>query len=79
MTGKIVYLSDAPQSGEVQLFDDEPDVLTVPHVAQLLSVAPATVRREIARGKLESIHVGSNVRVTKLALLRYVEGVQDDE
>ena len=77
MPSKIVYLSDAPHSGEVRLFESEPDVLTIPHVADLLSVAPATIRREIARGRLESVHVGSNVRVTKKALLRYIEEDND--
>ena len=72
MTGKIVYLSDVPSASETRLFDGVPDVMDVGQVAELLGVVPMTVRREIARGCLESIRVGTRVRVTKTALLRYV-------
>ena len=72
MAGRVVYLSDTPAPEAVQLFDREPDVMSVPKVAELLDVSPITVRREIARGNLEVIHIGSAVRITKTALLRYV-------
>ncbi len=72
MVGRVVYLSDTPAPGAVQLFDCEPDVMSVPKVAELLDVSPITVRREIARGNLEVIHIGSAVRITKTALLRYM-------
>lgn len=76
MGGRVVYLTDVPSAGDVKLFDGEPDVMKVTKVAELLGVVPATVRREIARGRLESIHVGTSVRVTKTALLKYVGEVQ---
>lgn len=60
---------------EPSLFADAPDVMNVAQVSDLLGVVPATIRREIARGRLECIHVGSCVRVTKTALRRYVEEV----
>lgn len=72
MAGQIVYLSDVPSASETRLFDGVPDVMDVGQVAELPGVVPMTVRREIARGCLESIHVGTCVRVTKTALLRYV-------
>ncbi len=72
MTGKIVYLSDVPTTGETRLFDGQPDVMDVKQVAELLGVVPMTVRREIARGTLDCIHVGTRVKVTKTALLKYV-------
>ena len=70
--GRVVFLTEVPQANEVHLFEDQPDVLDVPQVASLLGVVPATVRREIARGALACIHVGTRVKVTKTALLRYV-------
>lgn len=71
--GRVVYITEVPKANEVKLFENEPDVMKVPQVADLLGVAPATIRREIARGRLDVIHVGSAVRITKTALLRYVE------
>ena len=70
--GRIVYLTEVPTANEVHLFDDQPDVLDVMQVASLLGVNHTTVRREIARGALACIHVGTRVKVTKTALLRYV-------
>ena len=70
--GKILYLSEAPDAGQVQLFSDEPDVMSIPRAAGLLGVSPDTIRREIARGNLECSHVGSCVRITKTQLLRYL-------
>ena len=75
--GQIVYLSPIAPDGCPKLFQDEPDILAVSDVARLLGVVPATVRREIKRGSLESIRVGTCVRVTKSALLRYVGEVQE--
>ena len=72
MEGRVVYLTEVPSANEVHLFDNQPDVMGVNQVAELLGVVPATVRREIARGALACIHVGTRVKVTKTALLRYV-------
>jgi len=72
MAGRIVYLSDVPSAEGAGMFGDVPDVMDVGQVAGVLGVVPMTVRREIARGRLESIHVGTRVKVTKAALLRYV-------
>ena len=75
MGGRLVYIPDPEPSqgaGSVELFAGEPDVMDVRRVAEVLGVAQATVRREIARGSLSSIHVGTRVRVTKTALLEYV-------
>ena len=72
MTGRVVYLSEIPVKTDVVLFSQEPDMMDVPRVAEVLGVSEATVRREIARGVLQCVHVGSRVLVTKKALLRYV-------
>ena len=71
--GRVVYLTEVPQSNEVKLFEHEPDVMTKQHVADLLGVTLKTISREIQRGRLECFHVGTRVRITKAALLRYVE------
>jgi len=73
MSGRVVYLTDVPSAGSVELFADVKDVLDVREVADLLGVVPATVRREIARDRLQHFHIGTRVKVTKKALLEYVE------
>lgn len=70
---KVVYITEVPKADEIRLFENEPDIMNVQQVAQLPGVVPATIRREIQRGSLECIHVGKSVRITKIALLRYVE------
>lgn len=72
MDSKVMYLTEVPVPDGSQLFASEPDVMTVSHVSKLLDVAESTLRREIARGRLETVHIGSCVRVTKTALLRYI-------
>ena len=72
-TGRIVYLSEVPTDAPPQLFADQPDVLDVAGVARLLGVAPKTVYREVAKGRMECVHVGSRVRITKPQLLSYLE------
>ena len=62
-----------PQSNEVKLFENEPDILTKQQVADLLGVTLKTIHREIQRGRLECFHVSTRVRITKKALLKYVE------
>lgn len=64
---------------ETELFASQPDVMSVPKVAELLGVNAQTVRREIARGRLECIHVGKAVRVTKKQLLEYVGEVTSND
>ena len=71
--GRVVYITEVPQANEVKLFENEPDILTKQQVADLLGVTLKTIHREIQRGKLECFHVGTRVRITKIALLKYVE------
>ena len=70
--GRVVYTTEVPQSNEVKLFENEPDIMTKQHVAILLGVTPKTIDREIQRGRLECFHVGTRVRITKTDLLKYV-------
>ena len=76
-TGRIVYLSEIPADEPPRMFADEPDVLNVRRIAELLGVDEKTVRREIARGRLACFHVGSRVRVTKQQLVNYVAGCRE--
>ncbi|MBQ9059199.1 MAG: helix-turn-helix domain-containing protein [Atopobiaceae bacterium] len=71
--GRVVYITEVPQSNEVKLFENEPDILTKQQVADLLGVTLKTVHCEIQRGRLGCFHVGTRVRITKTALLKYVE------
>lgn len=72
MGGRIVYLSEVNPDKPPRLFEGEPDVMDVKRAADLLGVSPRTIRREVARGALESAHVGACVRITKAALVRYL-------
>lgn len=50
---------------------DERPALAVAEVARLLGVHPRTIRREIARGRLEAFKVGDSVRVSWDAIEKY--------
>ena len=71
--GRVVYITEVPKADELKLFEHEPDIMTKQQVADLLGVNLKTISREIQRGRLGCIHVGTRVRITKTALLRYVE------
>ena len=78
MINEAMNLSEVPAAPEFKLFASEPDILDAAKVAELLGVATATIRREIARDNLEAVHIGRSVRITKKALLKYI-GEADDE
>ena len=67
--------TDEPQKapGRVELFPDVKDVNSVPEVAQAFGVCPQTIRRLIASGELECIRIGRAVRVTKKAMVEFIE------
>ena len=72
----LVLVADPPEEtapGRVELFADVADVNSVPQVAAAFGVCPQTIRRLIASGELASIHVGRAVRVTKEAMIHFVE------
>lgn len=50
-----------------------PTLMTVAEVAAYLQVSMLTVRREIRRGRLNCVYVGTLVRVSDLALARYLQ------
>lgn len=65
--------ADKATPGRFELFADAKDVNTVPQVAEHFGVCPQTVRRLIASGELASVHVGRSVRVTKQAMVDFIE------
>ena len=78
MNGRMVYISDAPPENHIELFANQPDVLSVPKVAELVGVDPSTIRREIDRGMIKVAHVGRCIRITKTALLEYLGEIEDE-
>jgi putative molybdopterin biosynthesis protein len=50
----------------------EEQVYTVEEIAKILKVSVETVRRLIARGSIEARRVGSQYRITKQALDKYL-------
>lgn len=55
----------------VELFANAKDVNNVREVAEHFGVCQQTVRRLIASGELESVHIGRAVRVTRQAMIDY--------
>jgi len=55
------------------------ELLTVSETAQILKVAPLTIRRYIASGRLPAVRVGTRVRVRKEAVDQLVEPVEVKE
>ena len=79
--GKFVFIPDtaeAPSVERVELFADAKDVNNVREVAEAFGVCQQTVRRLIASGELESVHIGRAVRVTRQAMIDFFvsQGVQ---
>lgn len=61
-----------PVETDVELFREQPDVSSVPKVAELLGVSKQTVYRLIDRGELRAVHVGRAVRILKTDLVSYL-------
>jgi excisionase family DNA binding protein len=51
------------------------ELLTVEETAERLKIAPATVRRYIASGRLPAVRVGQRVRIQREALEGFVEPI----
>ena len=81
MGGRFVFIpdqADPPSIEHAELFAGAKDVNSVPEVAEAFGVCQQTIRRLIASGELESVHVGRAVRVTKTAMVDFItrQGVQ---
>ena len=75
MGGHFVYMPDpveASNGRNPELFGSLKDVNTVPEVAEAFGVCAQTVRRLIASGELESVHIGRAVRVTKSSMVDFI-------
>lgn len=55
-----------------------PDVLTVRQVADFLGVADNTVYESVRRRELPSVRVGRRVLVGRAALVRFLEGADEE-
>jgi excisionase family DNA binding protein len=55
--------------------DDPQQLLTLQEVAAYLRVSISTVRREIAKGRLEAVRVGHLYRVRRADMNAYLEGL----
>jgi len=77
MSGRIVYLTDTPPAADFELWSDYPDVMTAKQAAEALQVSMPTIRRLIASRALRIVHIGRAVRITKTALLEFIEGSED--
>lgn len=74
VSGKFVFIPDAAEAASVErveLFADAKDVNNVREVAEAFGVCQQTIRRLIASGELESVHVGRAVRVTRQAMIDF--------
>ena len=71
-SGRLLYLTEVPPTDIADMFEGVPEVLDIKAVAGLLGVSADTVRREIARGRIRKFKVGTNVRISKRALIEYV-------
>ncbi len=65
-------VTDPPPQHHIELFAGAKDVNSVNECAELLGVCPMTIRRLIARGELDSVHIGTRVKVTKSALVNFI-------
>ena len=75
MSGRFVYvpdLADISNEQGAELFGSVKDVNTVSEVAEAFGVCAQTVRRLIASGELESVHIGRAVRVTRSAMVDFI-------
>ena len=75
MGGRLVFIPDpaeSPSVERVELFAGVKDVNTVREVAEAFGVCQQTIRRLIASGELDSVHVGRAVRVTKTAMVDFM-------
>lgn len=52
--------------------DPLPLLLTIPQVAQLLSVGRTTVYYLISRGELDTVHIGRSARIAREAVEQFV-------
>lgn len=57
-----------------ELLKEYPAVLSISDVAEILNIAPATVRRHIKSNDLPHIKVGRLVRIPKDSLIGYLHG-----
>lgn len=73
MPGRMVYLVDTPPAADFELWSDYPDVMNAKQAAEALQVSMPTMRRLITSQALRVVRIGRAVRVTKTALLEFIQ------
>lgn len=66
-------------AGEILHPKDDPTVLTVSELAELLRVHPTTIREQVKRGvfPIRALQIGSRLRFSRAAVDRYIAGPAD--
>ncbi len=57
-----------------ELLKNYPAALSIANVAEILNIAPATVRKHIKRNDIPHIEIGKLVRIPKDSLISYLHG-----
>lgn len=55
-------------------FDDLPDILKVPEVAEFLCISENCLREQIRQGRIKVLRFGRAIRIAKSEVLRLMEG-----
>ncbi len=55
------------------MFQNYPDILTVPQVAEALGIGKSSVYRLVEQRKIGALHIGKIIKVPKFALEDYVK------
>lgn len=58
------------------MFDEFPDVLSVPQVAQALHIGKQAVYNLVKNSKIHHLQIGKNIRIPKICLIEYVSSAQ---
>lgn len=55
------------------MFADFPDVMSTSQAAKALGCSETWLRQAVARGAVRSFHVGRNIKISRVALLEFIE------
>lgn len=60
------------------MLKDCPDVMTADQVKEILGIGRDTVYNLIRCGRIQSVRIGRQIRVTKAALLRFLNETEEN-
>jgi excisionase family DNA binding protein len=72
---RVVHVADCAQDVEQPpaMFADFPDVMSTSQAAKALGCSETWLRQAAARGAVRSFHVGRNIKISRVALLEFIE------